>query len=316
MRRLAFFVTSSLTIFLLISGCSKNTPLSTETPNGEQRAANTFTPNTTSLLLTSTPSPIATPTNRVITPTTKPNTPLPTMDPTVTSEPISSPKNGEPYQNWAWPDQDITIWIADLTLNTCDSGTVWFCDPQWNPEMYEEGRSVPPDLRVFGEGWRLGGKAKVDDEVEVVSFIFPLLAKDIVINYANGPYLIDHIVGILPSGERVPMGYALSDGVLTPTFLFMDTYMFNDTFWYMEAEMTGKSPASVPCGMVGLEPDQNFTVSNKDLLPDATMLFRMLDLPATQVDTLTMGENAYELAGLEINIKKYTGIPYKSCNDK
>ena len=222
------------------------------------------------------------------------------------------PRQGEPYQDWAWPNADITVWVADLELNVCDSGTVWYCDPTWNPGMYQNGRIAPPDLRVYSDAWGFAGRADVEENgIVTLLFSFPILARDVVINFSEGPYLIDLISGILPTGERVPMGYALQNSALLPTFLFMDTFMLSDAQWFMEAEQSGQSPAIDPCGMVALV-DDNYTRTGEE----TTILFRMLDRPTQQLNYTTMGVNAYQLTGIEIVLRRDNGAVYHSCSNR
>ena len=104
------------------------------------------------------------------------------------------------------------------------------------------------------------------------------------------------------------MGYASKDGRLEPTFLFIDTY-FVDTTWFQRLETTGQIPAASPCGIVGLAPDQNYTETN----PKASVCLRMLDRPATELDTMTMGTQAYGLVGLELTLKAKSSSSYNSC---
>ena len=298
-----FALTLCFVIFILsLSACGSDQPI-----------APTMQPTVILLTATTRPTQTLSPTD-TSTPTVEPTaTPLPSNTPTVTTEPTFTPREGDPYQDWAWPNADITVWVADLALNVCDSGTVWYCDPAWNPRMYQNDRIAPPDLRVYNEAWSFAGRAAVEgNDVVTLVFNFPILARDVVINFREGPYLIDLFSGILPSGEKVPMGYALHNGALRPTFLFMDTFMLSDAQWFMEAEQSGQSPAINPCGMVALV-DENYTRTGEE----TTILFRMLDRPTQQLNYMTMGTNAYQLTGIEMVVRRAMGtVVYHTCTNR
>jgi hypothetical protein len=263
--------------------------------------------------LPTTPMPTGTP---VITlaPTARPTrTPTPTLTftpipPTLTATlaptRVFVPSKGTPYGKWAWPGKAITVWYGNQELNRCDSGRVWYCDPQWNPNM----KSPPPDLRVYNDSWHYGGKVdSVPDEITTLSFRFSQPAKDVVLNVV-GNILIDQIIGILPTGERVPLGYAWSDGKLVPTKTFMDTDGFN-VDWLTEYEIHGGYPGSNPCGFVGLQPDGSYTLASGR----SSLVLRLLQAPP--LDAMTMGVSAYSLAGIDLVVKGYAGGAYSTCSN-
>jgi hypothetical protein len=287
--------TRTIIVFLLALFSASCAPVanlaSTETPTPTSTLVPV--PPTTTAKANPTEMPIPTSTSTPAPPTTT-ATPAPTR--------VFVPETGAPYNIWGWPSQAITVWVGNQELNKCDSGRVWYCDPHWNPNM----KIYPPDLRVFNDSWRFGGKVSaVSTENMTYTLMFDAPATDVVLN-TSGKILIDSIIGILPTGEEVPMGYALKNGGLVPTSMFMDSSSLN-VDWLLKYESEGGYPGANPCGFVGLQPDGNYT-----LMTTSSIVFRMLH-PRKPNDGYTMGVNAYHLAGIKLVAKQHAGGPYQTC---
>ena len=246
MRKLTVITIVVSMTSLLIASCGSGhlssptyTPAHTNTLT--PTSTPTYTPRATS---TASPTPARTPTRTPVPPTPSPT---PSLDPRV---PLQTPSPGQHFGDWSWAGT-IQVWATNLTLIGSDFGS---------PQEKETGAIWQNHLWDPNKPWFFAGQGTGD-----FILLFDKPYTDFVIaTKTERDWLVDYIAGIVIYGDRlkeVPMNWTLDgNGQLVPSTWFADTARGPQAKSVLDAEFNLPHTLVERCGIVGPEPDENYTV--------------------------------------------------------